>query len=171
MYASVNWTSIGSGNGLSPVRGQAITRINSDLLSTECLGTNFNEIWTKIRKFSFTEMRVKLSSAKWRPFCLGLDVQYTLTHLWLPWEPQVWYFCEISWTRPYPQRSTRNQIPVENDIALNHTVNNTKSLQWRHMCAMVSKTTGNSTLCSISFPGWQLKKHQSSAWLRITDPF
>ena len=32
---------------------------------------------TKCYSFSFTKMRMKMSSAKWRPFCLGLNV---LTH-------------------------------------------------------------------------------------------
>ena len=32
-YAAVNWANIGSGNGLAPVRRQAITWIIADLLS------------------------------------------------------------------------------------------------------------------------------------------
>ena len=38
------------------------------------LGTNFNEMLIKILTFSFTKMRLKVSSAKWHPFCLGLNV-------------------------------------------------------------------------------------------------
>ena len=34
---------IGPGNGLAPVRRQAITRINADLLSTKPIATNFSE--------------------------------------------------------------------------------------------------------------------------------
>ena len=41
------------------------------LLPIGPLGTNFNEILIKIQNFSFTEMHLKLSSAKWRPFCPG----------------------------------------------------------------------------------------------------
>ena len=51
VYASVNWTSIGSGNGLSPVRRQAITWAIVDLLSIGPLGTNFSEIYIKIQTF------------------------------------------------------------------------------------------------------------------------
>ena len=40
--ASVNWAIIGSGNGLSPIRRQAITWTNAGLLSIGLLGTNFN---------------------------------------------------------------------------------------------------------------------------------
>ena len=38
------------------------------------LGTNFSEILIEIITFSFTKMRLKVSSAKRRPFCLGLNV-------------------------------------------------------------------------------------------------
>ena len=38
------------------------------------LGTNFNEILIGIRTFWLKEMRLKMSSANWRPFCLGLNV-------------------------------------------------------------------------------------------------
>ena len=55
IFASVNWVHIGSGNGLSPVRGQAITWTNADLLSVELPGTNFSEIWIGILSFSFQE--------------------------------------------------------------------------------------------------------------------
>ena len=38
------------------------------------LGTNFSEILIEILKFSFKKMHLKISSAKWWPFCLGLNV-------------------------------------------------------------------------------------------------
>ena len=38
------------------------------------LGTSFSEIRSKIRTFSFKKMLLKMSSAKWRPFCLSLIV-------------------------------------------------------------------------------------------------
>ena len=44
IYVSVNWVSIGSGNGLLPVWHQATARTNADLLSIGTLGTNSNEI-------------------------------------------------------------------------------------------------------------------------------
>ena len=46
----------GSGNGLSPVRRQAITWTNADLLSIGPSGTNFSEIWIKTQNFSFMKM-------------------------------------------------------------------------------------------------------------------
>ena len=55
---------IGSGNGLVPVRRQAITWINADLLTIRPLETNFSEILIKIQRFSFKKMHLKMSSAK-----------------------------------------------------------------------------------------------------------
>ena len=67
-------TIIGSDNGLSPGRRQAIIWTNAGILLIEPLGTNFSEILIGIQTFSFKKMRLKMASAKWRPFCLGLNV-------------------------------------------------------------------------------------------------
>ena len=67
-------TSIGSDNGLSPGRRQAIIRTNAGLLLIEPLGTNFSDISIEILIFSLKKMRLKVSSAKRRPFCLDLNV-------------------------------------------------------------------------------------------------
>ena len=53
-----NLTVIGSDNGLSPGHYYI---------------TNFNEISIGIQAFSFKKMHFKMSSAKWRPFGLGLN--------------------------------------------------------------------------------------------------
>ena len=65
---------IGSDNGLSPGQRQAITWTNVGILLIRPLGTNFSEILIKILTFSFKKMHLKVSSAKRRPFCLGLNV-------------------------------------------------------------------------------------------------
>ena len=67
-------TIIGSDNGLSPDRRQAIIWTNAGLLLIGPLGTNFSEILIEILTFSFKKMRLKVSSAKRRPFCPGLNV-------------------------------------------------------------------------------------------------
>ena len=67
-------TIIGSDNGLSPDRCQAIIWTNAGLLLIGPLGTNFSEILIEILTFSFKKMRLKVSSGKRRPFCLGLNV-------------------------------------------------------------------------------------------------
>ena len=67
-------TIIGSDNGLLPGWRQAIIRTNAGILLIGPLGTNFSEILIQILTFSFTKMRLKVLSAKWRPFCPGLNV-------------------------------------------------------------------------------------------------
>ena len=57
-------TITGSDNGLSPGWRQAIIRTKSGI------SENLIEIIT----FSFTKMQLKVSSAKWWPFCLSLNV-------------------------------------------------------------------------------------------------
>ena len=70
-------TTIGSDNGLSPGRRQAIIQTSAGILLIGPLGTNFSEILIEIYIFSFRKMHLKMSSAKRRPFCLGLNVLST----------------------------------------------------------------------------------------------
>ena len=63
-----NLTIIGSDNGLSPARRQAIIWTNARILLTGPMETNFSEILIGIQTFSFKKMYLKMSSAKWRPF-------------------------------------------------------------------------------------------------------
>ena len=67
-------TTIGSDNGLSPERRQAIICTNAGILLIGLLGTNFSEISFEILAFSLKKMRLKVSSAKRLPFCPGLNV-------------------------------------------------------------------------------------------------
>ena len=76
--SSVNWLSIESDNGLSPDRRLAITWSNVDALSIRPPKTRFNEILVENEKFSFKKMRLKMSSANRRPFCLGLSDHTTV---------------------------------------------------------------------------------------------
>ena len=69
-----NPTIIGSDNGLSPSRCQAIIWTNAGILLIRPLGTNFSEILIEIHIFSFKKMHFKWSSGKWQPFCPGLNV-------------------------------------------------------------------------------------------------
>ena len=70
----VKLTIIASDNGLSPGRRQAIIWTNVGILLIGPLGTNLSEILSEIHTFSLKKMNFKMSSAKWRPFCLGLNV-------------------------------------------------------------------------------------------------
>ena len=86
-------TSIASDNGLSPGRRQAIIWNNAGILLIGPLGTNFSEILIEIQTFSLKKICLKMSSAKCRPFCLGLNVLtlYLLNSL------LFWGKCEAHW--------------------------------------------------------------------------
>ena len=76
----INLTIIGSDNGLSPDRHQAIIWTNAViLLLIRTLGTNFSEIISEIHTFSFKKIHLKMSSAKWRSFHLNLNVLNLIT--------------------------------------------------------------------------------------------
>ena len=53
IYGPVNWVSIVSDNGLSPVKCLAIIWPNAGLLSIGPLGTNFSGIGIKLHNFLF----------------------------------------------------------------------------------------------------------------------
>ena len=85
-----NLTTTGSDNGLSPGRCHAIIWTNAGILLIGPLGTNFSEFLIKVHTFSFKKMHLKMSAAKWRPFCLCLKVsmpsqikqRYVITYPW-----------------------------------------------------------------------------------------
>ena len=80
-------TIIGSDNGLSTERCQAIIWTNAGILLIWPLGTKFSEISIDINTFSLKKIHFKMSSGKCRPFCLGLNVLRN---------PYKWIMCESS---------------------------------------------------------------------------
>ena len=97
---------IGSDNSLVPGRRQAITWTIVGILLNGPLGTNFTEMLIKIHTFSFKKIHLKMSSGKWRPFCLGLNVlNIKLNYFELTWNKikKQWELCctkiilKISW--------------------------------------------------------------------------
>ena len=115
-YMRFKLTIIGSDNGLSPGRRQAIIWTNAGILLIGPLGTNFIEILIGIQTFSFKKMHLKMSSAKWHPFCLGLNALRARTstgvtgplcgecpgHRWIPCtkasDAELWCFL---WSAPW----------------------------------------------------------------------
>ena len=94
-------TIIGSDNGLSPGRRQAITWTNVGILLIGPLGTNLSEMLIEIHTFSFKRIHLKMSSGKWRPFCLGLNVLMScyfrsVAMEWLPFGSKA-----SNWTLTY----------------------------------------------------------------------
>ena len=65
---------IGSHNGLSTGWRHAIIWTNARILLILPLRTKFNEVLIDSHIFSFKKIHFKMSSGKWRPFCLGLNV-------------------------------------------------------------------------------------------------
>ena len=72
-------TFIGSDNGLSLGRHQALIRTNAGILLIWPLGTNFSEISIVINIYLLKKMRLKTSSGKWPPSCLGINVLIMIT--------------------------------------------------------------------------------------------
>ena len=93
-------TIIASDNGLSPGRRQAIIWTNAGTLLIGHLGTNFGEILIEIHTFLFKKIDLKMSSGKWRPSCLGLNV---LRHF------LSFYILVVA---PRPTSSRRNHISL-----------------------------------------------------------
>ena len=92
-------TIIGSDNGLSPGRPQAIIWTNSGILLIGPLRIKFNEILIKIHTFPFKEMYLKLLSAKWQPFCLGLNVLKQTKYCWVGQFLHDWNPSRHLWVR------------------------------------------------------------------------
>ena len=91
-----NLTIIGSDNGLSPGRRQAIIWTKDGILLIWTSGTNLSEILSEIHAFSSQEMYLKTSSGKCWPFCLSLNV---LKHVGVTWasvnvKPCWCYLCQ-----------------------------------------------------------------------------
>ena len=83
-------TIIGSDNGLSS------HYLNQcEILLIRLLGTNSSEILSAIHTFSFKKMHLKMLSAKWHLFCLGLNVLKLKHHI--SWLEKWFIFGQISW--------------------------------------------------------------------------
>ena len=78
-------TIIGWDNGLSSGLRQAITWTNAGILLIKPLGPHFNDMLIEILTFSFMKMRLHVSSAKWRPFCLGLNGKHQVAVVVVIW--------------------------------------------------------------------------------------
>ena len=86
---SLNWVNIGSDNGLSPVRHQAITWTIADLLSFGHRNHISVKFFIEHQALFVKKMHLKMSSAKWLPFCLGLNV--TIGQHRCPCEPPLYW--------------------------------------------------------------------------------
>ena len=85
-------TIIGSDDGVSPGRRQAIIWNNFRTLLIRNSGTNFSEILSDIQTLPFTKIYLKMSSRKWRPFCHGLNglILFNESHIAYKWLLSKW---------------------------------------------------------------------------------
>ena len=108
-----NPTIIGSDNGLSPGRRQAIIWTIAGILLIGPLGTNFSEILIEIHTFSLKKMHLKMSSGKWPPFSLGLNVLmiwwHSNTFLSLWWHSNI-FFSLWTWSWDFVFYVTQNEF-------------------------------------------------------------
>ena len=106
-------TIIASDNALSPGRRQAVIWNNAGILLIRNLGTNFSEILGEIHSFSFSKMHLKMSSAKWRLFGLGLN---EFTHLGptTPYGENVVYIIAGKGTLPEGTNKAASQPMITN---------------------------------------------------------
>ena len=137
-------TIIGSDNCFSPGRRQAIIWTNAGIMLIGPLATNFSEILIEIFTFSFKKMHLKMSSGKWRPYCLGLNVLKKVIKFWL----------KFHWIL-----STDNKSPGQDDKISVKTYEYTKQIFslkrmiWK--CCLLDG--GNSILGSISLMVFNLQ--------------
>ena len=78
-FHSLHWFYINSDNGLSPSWHPPINWTKAGMFLTGPLETNLSEILIKIHTFSLKKMHLKLSSGKWWPVCLSLNVTISQT--------------------------------------------------------------------------------------------
>ena len=88
---------IGSDNGLSPDRRQAIIWINARILLCGPRWINFIEISIEIHILSLKKMHLKMASGKWRPFCLGLSVLMAWQQMAAWTEEDLAHWCTYRW--------------------------------------------------------------------------
>ena len=100
-------TIIGSDNGLSPGRHKAIIWTNAGILLIWNLGANFSEILIEMYTFPLKKMHLKMSSAEWWQFCIGLIIKmkyYTL-RLYLH-AIQAFMAAMLAYIKPYCKTNT-----------------------------------------------------------------
>ena len=105
-------TTIGSDNGLSPGRRQAIILTKAGILLIGPLGINFSENLIAIYTFSFKKMHLKITSGKWLPFCVDLNVLRT-------WWPKLSHMTtDITWTNQIAWYMDQSDCMIHGSIHL-----------------------------------------------------
>ena len=141
IYVS-NLTIIGSDNGLSPGRRQAIIWTNAGILLIEPIGINLSEILSKIQTFSFKKKHFKMLSGKWCPFCLGLNVL-------IPSQFYLWQAIQSSFPTHYLPSCSPKGIWLDCMIPSSNGIGTDASLQWE--CILIGQILWSSNLFGKSY--------------------
>ena len=160
-----NLTTIGSDNGLSPGRRQTTIWTNAGILLIDPLWTNYSEILIEIPTFSFMKMRLKVSSAKWRPFCLGLNMLKVSMCTKIPWLFQrIYLWCVSLATLPIIKTRQSITSTPHSWVTGLHTIilwfsKGMKCSRIHHFIIALKKT-GNAwyTICAYCYISIQIKK-------------
>ena len=140
-YVSVNYATISSDNGASPVGRQAIIWTNAGLLSIEPEKTNFNEILIEIQNFSFNK-KIQICRLQNGGHCVNASLESVPykhgTTTWCPHFPSLCLQMALHFTVPY------------NDVI---------------MTTIASQITSLAFVYSTVYSDADQRKHQSSASL------
>ena len=82
---------LGSDNGLSPGRRQAIIWTKDVILLIRTLGTNSSEMLIKINTFSLKKMHLKMSPGRWQPSCHSCAALLRLHWILLILDIEYWF--------------------------------------------------------------------------------
>ena len=85
IYPSISLAITGLDNDLWPGQQQAIIWTNVGILYLDPKEQTYFIFIIEIYTFSFKKMHLKLSSAKWLPFCLSLNVLKAIQEITLTW--------------------------------------------------------------------------------------
>ena len=114
-YMSVNWVSIGSGNGLLPVLHLAITWTNGDILPIEPLGTKLSEILIEklfihenAFKYVVCEMVPILSRGRW--------VNLNMIALYMAWWERIIIYKNMKQPNLYIQHCVWKKLFINQEI-------------------------------------------------------
>ena len=151
-------TIIGSDNGLSPGRRQAIIWASVGILLIRTLGTNFSEIFIEIHTFSYKKIDLKMLSGKWRPSCLGLNMLIErapgmpIAHVQ---SVTINFLRYVRFTSSRPHSTTvtitihfLNIFGTVSYTPLSSNTYHVYPLQWSHMSDKAFQITGTSIVCS-----------------------
>ena len=104
-----NLTIIGSDNGLSPGRRQAIIWTNAGILLIGPLIIKFSDILITVNTFSSKITQLKMS-VKWGLFCLSLNALKGILVAILKIQKPVWsWYLMIHWHKQRPEHITLGQ--------------------------------------------------------------